>query len=142
VTWVDGQPVVYVAAGSHALYFRPEADAVRPGSVHRVRDRAASRRLRLGAGSARDWVAAVDPERTVDLPTAPYELRQLPDVDGLHPGSDGWASWWWLAYGGGWGRVRPIPGPANQGQRWADPGGWASSLPTTGAATESTAPVF
>jgi hypothetical protein len=134
--------VIYVAGGSHALYFRPEAGAARPGPVRRVRGRAEPRRLRLGAGSGRDWVADVDPERCLDLPSAPYELRRLPDVAGLRPGTDDWSSWWWLAYGGGWGRVRPIPGPAFQGPRWDDPGGWASSLPTSDPATESGPPVL
>jgi hypothetical protein len=128
VTWIEDQPLIYVAAGSHALYFEPEA--ANPGSdVPTGADRHDARgRLRLGAGSTRDWVADVEPDRCLDLPSAPYELRQLPDVDGLHPGADGWVSWWWLAYGGGWGRVRPIPGPAFQGPRWDDPIGWASTL--------------
>ena len=146
VTWIDGQPVVYVAAGSHALYFRPQAGGARPGPVRRARARAMGQRLALGTGSSRDWVASVELDRCVDLPSAPYELRPLPDVARLEPGSEGWPAWWWLAYGGGWGRVRPIPGPAFQGPRWADPGGWASSLATSPEAdepaTESRAAVF
>jgi len=142
VTWIDGQPVVYVAAGSHALYFRPGRPAARRPLALRGRGRVASQRLRLGAGSSRDWVAAVDPQRCVELPSATYELRRLPDVAQLEPGVDGWPAWWWLAYGGGWGRVRPIPGPAFQGPRWDDPLGWASSLPANQPATESARSVF
>jgi hypothetical protein len=130
VTWNDGQPVIYVAAGSHALYFQPKAGGPEPDHSVGPTMRVARPRIRLAGGSTRDWVADVRPQRAADLPTVPYELRPLPDVSALQPGTQNWSSWWWLAYGGLWGRVTPVPGPAMQGIRWDDPRGWANTLPT------------
>ena len=129
VMWIGRQPVIYVAAGSHALYFRPKAGGQDPDLSVGPTTAVARPRLRLAAGSTRDWVAAVHPERAPDLPSVLYELCPMPDVSALNPRADAWSSWWWLGYGGRWGRVAPIPGPARQGSRWDDPRGWANTLP-------------
>ena len=126
VTWVDEQPVVYCAVGSHALYFRPEPNGYLP-SVDLARYIGGPPR-RASAGSSRDWVPDVDPDETSALPRFPYRFVELPEDPPDGPHAPGWNEWWWLAYGGGWGRVTPIHGPANQGVKWSDPVAWSKLL--------------
>lgn len=127
VTWLDDGPIVYCAVGSHALYFQPKADGYVP-SLDLGRYMGAGRSRRMSAGNSRDWVPDVDPAAIASLPRQAYQLVPLPKSEDVHPSADSWDTWWWLAYGGGWGRITPVDGPANQRQKWAAPHEWAELL--------------
>jgi hypothetical protein len=57
-----------------------------------------------------------------------YMLVEMPDAGSLDPASDAWSEWWWLAYGGMWGRMVPIRGPVFQPLKWSSPVAWEETL--------------
>jgi hypothetical protein len=121
VLWNDAHPVVYVALGSHALYFGPNASGYLPTLMGHP--------VPIGA---RDWVPFIEHDTVSTLSREEYRLVEMPDATGLDPTSADWSEWWWLAYGGMWGRMTPIRGPVFQAPKWGDPLAWAATLAEDG----------
>jgi hypothetical protein len=125
----DGDhPIVYVAVGSHALYFEPRGDGYDPALSFGAPKGMVRVTGRVSVGRDRDWVPSVEADKVDTLPVLAYRLAEMVDPAGLNPRSADWAEWWWLAYGGKWGRITPIAGPPAQGIKWSDPAAWADTL--------------
>lgn len=146
------RPVVHVALGSHAGYFRYRQSGYTPlDLIHRSNLPAplewgvSSLRMPLGLLSRlpriRRWrdLAPADPEtdaragaEDIGVRVCP-ELRVVPDDIDQPPDSD----WWWLRYRGKWGSTRPrmagtvgIDSPwagGKRDKRWRDPIAWLKS---------------
>ena len=113
-------PQVYVARGSHALYFNAAEgvhDAVlqQPWAILDLQGRLTVRGQQDSVG-----LPEGEPE--------PYELKVIPDgADTLKPDDAGWTDWWWLQFKGRWGAKDGIRSPVIQegGLRWNSPTVWA-----------------
>jgi hypothetical protein len=124
-TGVDKQhPTVYVARGSHALYFNT-AQGVHDAVLHQpwaVLDF----RGQLTVHGKQDRVGTPDPA----LGTESYELIVIPtDAATLETDDPGWPDWWWLQFRGRWGSRDGIQSPSIQerGIRWDHPVDWAAT---------------
>lgn len=113
-------PRVYVARGSHALYFSAAEgvhDAVlhQPWAIFDVQGRLTVRGQKDSVG------------RPV-LGDESYELRVIPEgADAVATDDPGWNDWWWLQFEGRWGAKDGVRSPAVQegGLRWNHPTIWA-----------------
>lgn len=116
-------PMVYVARGSHALYFSAAEgvhDAVlhQPWAIFDVQGRLTVRGQQDSVGR---------PERGDE----PYQLRVIPaGAEALAKEDPRWDDWWWLQFAGRWGAKDGILSPAIQdgGLRWNNPTIWAKCV--------------
>jgi len=135
VMWNGSHPIVFVAVGSHGLYFEPRPEGYDASVTFKATSPFFRTHGQVSAGNARDIVPAISPPDVFHLPETKYHLAEMPNPTDLRPASENWSDWWWLAYGGMWGRVLPIRGPAFQSDgpagfatKWADPKSWADTV--------------
>ena len=114
-------PRVYVARGSHAMYFDVDNgfhDAVlhQPWAVFDIRGQ-------LTVVGKQDAVGNPDP----DLANERYVLKVIPPgAEELTSSDPRWSDWWWLQFRGRWGATDGIASPPCQegGLRWDHPDDW------------------
>jgi hypothetical protein len=119
-------PRVYVARGSHALYFNT-AEGVHDAVLHQpwaILDF----KGRLTFRGQQDAVGTPEPGRAPE----PYELKVVPPgaesqpTDDEHRNEQLWNEWWWLQFQGRWGAKDGIVVPSLPGDpRWHNPTIWA-----------------
>jgi len=120
----EKHPTVYVARGSHALYFNT-AEGVHDAVLHQpwaILDF----RGQLTVHGRQDKVGEPRP----DLGTENYKLIFIPDDAAKMKSSDPrWSKWWWLQFRGRWGSRDGIQSPSVQegGIRWNRPVDWAAT---------------
>jgi RsiW-degrading membrane proteinase PrsW (M82 family) len=108
-------PVVYVALGSHANYFRGDEDYANTTKLGSARIEIMDR---TGRG-----------ERTIP------EVILVPDRGEAEMNRAAWPGFEWLLFGGGWGEDAPQAdfsgpkGPADKGAQWEQPYAWGAAQP-------------
>jgi hypothetical protein len=117
------RPQLFVARGSHALYFEFDPDGYDAQLPMRLGDI----RNRLAVGPERDQVAREpnsDPRFTLT-----YNLERFPDESNGASNDTASSPLWWLAFHGGWGRIATVKSPWDSGLKWDDPAAWVGGLP-------------
>ncbi len=133
--WHDAHPfgaatdrrAVYVARGSHAMYFEPVPGGHRPTGLFSLSGvplfgRNLAVRFIADRRNQRDWVPSISPETLPDAEAAALEIRVMPRRVGraLRASPEVWDRWWWLRFRGSWSRSTTIEGPRWQerGAKW------------------------
>jgi RsiW-degrading membrane proteinase PrsW (M82 family) len=111
----DTHPVVYVALGSHANYFR--GDELYPNGQD--------------IGNLRVEIM----DRTGSFGRVIPKVTLIPDLEEIQESSDIWQDMEWISYGGHWGELGiqsdfggPL-GPAFKGDKWESPYAWGMAQP-------------
>ncbi len=122
-------PRIYVARGSHAMYFNISggihyAVLRQPWAVFDFSGQLLVKGSKDAVGPPTEEPATY---RLEIMPTNPEGEVTPPDPDKPGDESDAWTRWWWLRFEGRWGREDGILSPAIQEAklRWDRPVSWA-----------------